>query len=405
MKEKKGFLQGGVKVVIYGIARERFFNIAAQRELMLWEVKEEDKENGEIVTFWTTSADFKKMKPIAKKAGVRLRIKDRFGLPFFLHRNRKRKLLACGLGSFFLLLYILSFFIWDISFEGNQRFTDEMLLHYMETIPVVCGMKKMKISCEAIESGIRNRFTEITWVSAEIKGTRLVVRVKENEALLTPVVDDDMPCDLAAEKSGKIVRMVVRSGFSQVKAGEDVEAGTLLVDGTVPIFDDSGTIVNSHEVHADAEIYAETIHGFQKTLPWTEIIRSKTGTVRNGFFFKIFDRTFYLMMPDPGDSLWEYMTEQEQIHILENFYLPLYWGRLYAYEYVPYEKTYTEEEMKCICDGYLQEYMEKLMEKGIQILGSDGKIEKGASGWQIQGTLKVIEDIAKEIPVEMPQSQ
>lgn len=103
--------------------------------------------------------------------------------------------------------------------------------------------------------------------------------------------------------------------------------------------------------------------------------------------------------------MWEYVTEQEQIHILENFYLPLYWGRLYAYEYVPYEKTYTEEEMKRICEGYLQEYMEKLMEKGIQILGSDGKIEKGASGWQIQGTLKVIEDIAKEIPVEMPQSQ
>ena len=37
---------------------------------------------------------------------------------------------------FFLLLYGLSFFIWDISFEGNLRFTDQTLLHYMETLPV-----------------------------------------------------------------------------------------------------------------------------------------------------------------------------------------------------------------------------------------------------------------------------
>lgn len=43
--------------------------------------------------------------------------------------------------------------------------------------------------------------------------------------------------------------------------------------------------------------------------------------------------------------------------------------------------------------------MEKLMEKGIQIIGNDGKIEKSESGWQIQGTLTVIEDIASEMPV------
>ena len=181
MKETKMLLQGGVHVAVNGIARERFLNIAVQRELTLREVKEE--KDG-VITFWTTPGDFKKMKTIAKKAGVRLRIRSRTGLPFFLYKNRKRKLLAGGVGSFFLLIYILSFFIWDISFEGNHRFTDEMLLHYMETIPVVYGRKKSQVSCDEIESGIRNQFTEITWVSAEIKGTRLVVHVKENEVCI-----------------------------------------------------------------------------------------------------------------------------------------------------------------------------------------------------------------------------
>ena len=399
--DKKLLLQGAVTVGVTGISKERFFNIAVQRELTLWDVK---TEKDETVTFRTTPTDFKKMKSIAKKAGVKLRIKHRVGLPFFLHKNRKRKLLACGLGSFFLLIYILSFFIWDISFEGNQRFTDETLLNYLDTIQVNYGMIKNQISCDEIESGIRNQFTEITWVSAEIKGTQLVVHVKENEALLSPIKNEDTPCDLAAEKAGTIVKTVVRSGFSQVKAGDFVEAGTLLVDGTVPIIDDSGITVNSHEVHADAEIYAETVHEIQKTMPLTEKIRSKTGKKRNGIFFRFLDHTFYLMMPDSGEAGWEYVAEQKQVKILEDFYLPVYYGTLDAYEYVPYEKNYTEKEMKTICDGYLQEYMENLMEKGVQILGSDGKIEKGVSGWQIQGTITVIENIAKEIPIKMPES-
>lgn len=401
MNETRILLQGGVHAAVKGIARERFLNIAVQRDLTLCEVKEE--KDGAI-TFWTTPTDFKKMKTIAKKENVRLRIRGKTGLPFFLNRNRKRKLLAGGIGSFFLLIYVLSFFIWDISFEGNYRFTDEMLLHYMETIPVVYGMKKSRISCDEIEAGIRNQFTEITWVSAEIKGTRLVVHVKENEALLAPVETDDRPCDLAAEKAGTIVKTVVRSGFAQVKAGDHVEEGTLLVDGTVPIQDDSGTVINSHEIHADAEIYAETVHEIQNTLPETKTIRAKTGKIRKGIFLKLLDQTFYCMIPDSGDSQWEYVMEQSQFHILEDFYLPVFYGKLYAYEYVPYEKNYTEEDMNRICEGYLQEYMEKLMEKGVQILGSDGKIEKGASGWQIQGTITVIEDIAKEIPIDMPQS-
>ena len=69
---------------------------------------------------------------------------------------------------------------------------------------------------------------------------------------------------------------------------------------------------------------------------------------------------------------------------------------LSAYEYVPYESTYTEEEVLSVCQMNLQEYLEKLSEKGIQILGSDGKIEFNESEWTYTGTITVIENIAIE---------
>ena len=396
MTGKQLFFAGGVKVRVQGIGRERFFNIAAQREFHIFDISEE--EDG-AVSFWTTAEDFKRMKPAAKKAGVRLFLKRKYGLPFFLYRNRKRKLLAAGFLAFFSVLYAMTFFIWDISFEGNLRFTDEMLLHYMETLPVACGMRKAEISCEALEGAIRNQFTEITWVSAEIKGTRLIVRVKENEALLSPITADDSPCDLTASRDGIITRCVVRSGFGQVKAGDEVKAGDLLVDGTIPIYDDSETLVNSHEVHADAEIYAQTVHTVGKRLPLTYTVKSRTGRVRYGLFFKAFDRTFYFLMPAFGEETWEYVSEQEQLKLFDDFWLPVYGGTITAYEYIPYENAYTKEEAETLCGQYLGEYMEKLSEKGIQIIGNDGKIEKDESGWRIGGTVTVIENIASPVPV------
>lgn len=401
------FFRGGVLVEITGTDNERFFNIAANRNLMIRDIAEirdpENRKSGDgkpeaKAVFWTTPEDFKRMKTAAKKAGVRLKIRGRYGLPFFLYRNRRRRLLAAGIVSFFLILYVMSFYIWDIAFEGNLRFTDEMLLHYMETLPVTCGMKKNLISCEELESGIRNRFPEITWVSAEIRGTRLTIRVKENEALSAPLEKDTSPCDLAAARSGTIVRVVVRNGIALVREGDEVQAGDLLVDGTIPIFDDSETLVNRHEIHADADVYARTVHVIRKMLPFTETVRARTGKVRYGIVLEGFGHVLSWSLPASGENGWETITKQQQLKLFENFYLPFSAGIFVSYEYVPYERACTEEEADAACKAYLLEYEEKLSEKGIQILGNNGKIEQSESGWQITGTLTAVENIAKEVP-------
>lgn len=397
------FFCGGVRVTIDGYDRERFFNIGASRELHICEIRQ-DHETG-TTTFWTTPNDFKRMKPVAKKAQAKLRITGKYGFPFFLSRGRKRKLLLAGILFFFLFLYTMSFFVWDISFEGNRRFTDEMLLHYMETLPVTCGMRKSEISCEDLEGELRNQFTEITWVSAEITGTRLIVRVKENEALLAPQVQDDTPCDLAASRDGVIERVVMRSGVLQVKTGDQVVKGQPLVSGVIPIYDDSETLVNSHLIHSDADIYARTVYDYEKRLPSTYIERAPTGRVRKGIFLRVFDYSFYFLMPAFGENSWEFLMEERQLKIFEDFYLPAYGAVITAKEYVPYEKVYTKEEIETEAEKYAVEFMENLSEKGIQIIENDDKIEMSESGCRIFGTMTVVEDIAEEVPIEEEQKE
>ena len=404
MNKIRDMREGSVKVRIDGRGMERFFNIAAQREIEIWDIETEEREKKcggkRSVYFKIMPRDFKHLKSIAEKTGVRLRITEKHGLPFWMITGRRRSLWVGGLAAFFLLIFVSSFYVWDISFDGNCRFTDETLLHFIDAVPVRCGMRKSEISCADLENRIRNAFPEISWVSAELTGTRLTVHIRENDGILKAEKEPETPCNLAAKADGTVIKMIVRNGIACVKAGDTVAAGDILVSGKLPIYDDSETLVKTNKVHA------ETTKTAGWTIPETEEIRAATGKKRRGLFLKFAGAEFYFLMPDlKKESTWELFMEETQLRLSENFYLPVYVGILTAREYVPYEKVLTKTEVSDAADRYLNEYMQNLTEKGIQILGSDVKIERSGSHWKIHGTLTVVEDIAKESPIPEDQEE
>ena len=426
MNRFEKFREGSVKVRIEGRGIERFFNIAAQRGIMIEkietkeipaaehdrydnrveknELENEERKQGKTVCFQTSPKDFKRLKSIARKTNVLLRITEKHGFPFLLILGRRRSLWVGGLAAFFLLICLSSFYVWDISFEGNHRFTDETLLHFMATVPVQCGMRKSRISCTELEKRIRNAFPEISWVSAELTGTRLTIHLRENDGILKAETEPETPCELTAGTDGTVTRIIVRNGKARVKVGDTVKAGDVLVSGELPLYDDFEALVKINKVHADAEVYAKTTRTVEWKCPETKEIRARTGKRRRGIFFKFLDLEFCFLTPGlKKENTWELFMEESQLKLSKNFYLPVYGGILTAEEYVPYEKVLTKSEVSDSADRYLNEYMQNLTEKGIQILGSDVKIERSESHWKIHGTLTVVEDIAKESP--MPEDQ
>ena len=428
MNRFKKFREGSVKVRIEGRGIERFFNIAAQRGIMIEkietkeipaaehdrhdnrveknELENEERKQGKTVCFQTSPKDFKRLKSIARKTDVLLRITEKHGFPFLLILGRRRSLWVGGLAAFFLLICLSSFYVWDISFEGNHRFTDETLMHFMATVSVQCGMRKSRISCTELEKRIRNAFPEISWVSAELTGTRLTIHLRENDGILKAETEPETPCELTAGTDGTVTRIIVRNGKARVKVGDTVKAGDVLVSGELPLYDDSETLVKTNKVHADAEVYARTVKTVTWKIPDTEEIRARTGKRRRGIFFKFLDLEFCFLTPGlKKENTWELFMEEFQLKLSKNFYLPVYGGILTAEEYVPYEKVLTEAEISESADRYLNEYLQNFTEKGIQILGSDVRIERSESHWTIHGTLTVVEDIAKESPIPEDQEE
>ena len=97
---------------------------------------------------------------------------------------------------------------------------------------------------------------------------------------------------------------------------------------------------------------------------------------------------------------------QQKLKLFHNFYLPVSLSRIQKREYLPYEAYEDESRIREKGGRLLREYMEKLMEKGVQILGYNDKIEKDQSGWRIILALQTVEDIAKGVPIpEQPKEQ
>lgn len=153
MRWLKQHYTGYVRVRLTGRSPERFFNLCRSSKILLWNIACEKEE----YWFFLLLPDFYRIRPFARKAGVRVRIQEKLGLPFFLYRNRKRKLFAVGAASFFLLLFVLSHFIWNISFSGNLLFTDDMLTGQLREIGVCYGMPKRGVDCDRIEEELRSR--------------------------------------------------------------------------------------------------------------------------------------------------------------------------------------------------------------------------------------------------------
>lgn len=393
MKERILRYTGGyLNVRLTGPASERFLNLCMARGITLWDLS---RPEGEALCFFVSIRDFRRIGPLVKKAGVHVKITGRFGLPFFLYRNRKRKLYGAGVAAFFLVLFVMSRFIWNISLEGNRQFTDDMLLHYLDSQKIHYGMAKSAVDCERLEESIRSAYPEIIWVSARVSGTRLLIRIKENDVVGIIPPKEETPQNLVADKAGTIVKMVVRRGKAQVLEGDEVEPGQILISGEIPILGDGGELLNTHFVRADGDISVRTRESYTESVSKQVTERVRTGKSRTGLRLRLGSLEFLWMLPKQKDTCWEITGKTRQLVLFDDFYLPVWADWITAREYGIYERNRTKQEAEALGEALHQGKIQKIMEKGVPIIENNVRIEEKNGCWQIQGSFVLEEPAAK----------
>lgn len=388
MRWLKQCYAGYVRARLTGRSPERFFNLCRSSGIKLWNLSCEKEE----YWFCMLLPDFYRIRPFVKKSGVRVRVQNKLGLPFFLYRNRNRKLFAAGLVSFFLLLFFLSRFIWNISFSGNLYFTDDTLTRQLREIGICYGMPKSGVDCERIEEELRSRCPQIVWVSAHVSGTRLQIRVRENETAGGIPVRDKTPRNLVADTAGTVVSILVRAGKAVVQPGDEVEKGQILVEGMVPVTDDSGEVVRTLFVRADADIRLRTTKTYREQVPRFRVVRSYSGKKLSGFRLRIGAADFLAMLPLAGGKNWEVTGKSSQMVLFGDFFLPVWAEHITAREYENVEQKRTKTELNALIKSVHERKLQKLTEKGVQIIENDVKILDNSTGWTICGSMTLEEN-------------
>ena len=339
--------------------------------------------------------DFRKIRPLVKKARAHVTVTERHGLPFFLHRNRKRKMFPVGMLACCMLLYVLSLFIWDIRIEGNRARSTDVLLTYLAEEQIVHGMRKRDVDCKEIQTMLRIHFPDLTWVSARVTGTQLLIRVRENQDPKTEqpeAANTSESSDLVADRAGIITGILVRSGTAQVQPGDEVEVGTVLISGTVDIRDDSGEAVGIQEVRADGDVRARTFYIYEDSFARSREVRYFTGKKRYGVSIRAGRKL--LSFTDPRTfPLYTTVETEHPLHLTGNFYLPLSFGLIERAEYEVYTEKYTAEEAKGLAEAHLNEFLNNLLQKGVQIVGNDVKIDNGRNFCVSKGKIEALEEI------------
>ena len=85
------YIIGYVYVSIEGYYIERFINICKKNNIIIWNLR---KEKNIILFFNVNIKEFKEICKIAQKVNCKVKIINKKGLPFLIHKYKKRKIFA-----------------------------------------------------------------------------------------------------------------------------------------------------------------------------------------------------------------------------------------------------------------------------------------------------------------------
>lgn len=300
------------------------------------------REKSTIIKASVPVKEFKNVAKIAKESKCKIKIKSKKGLPFILNRYRKRKIFAISLLLVLFSLVILSGFIWNIEITGNETISSEDILNIAKSEGLETGKLKRKVDPKKIVEKIRLERADISWVGINISGTNVVIKIVEADKA-PEVIDKNDYCNIIAKKDAMIVSANAQNGTLQVKEGDVVKQGSVLIAGWL-----EGKYTGVRYVHATGQVMAKVWYSKKEKVYYKQNERKQTGNVEKKYSINIknFAINFYKKLSK--FEIYDTINTEKKLKISSNFYLPFELIVKENHEVIEEEKNYTKDEAKQI---------------------------------------------------------
>ncbi|MCC8075207.1 MAG: sporulation protein YqfD [Clostridiales bacterium] len=282
------FIGGSAQIRLEGAFPERFLNLCGTARLLFWDV---ERENDHVLYLTLPVWQLRRARALAERAMCALTVEQRFGLPAFLYRFRRRYALAAGLVFALFCAVILSQFVWVIEVTGNSAVPNSVILTELDSLGFGIGSYGPGVDCRALANQALLDLRELSFLSVNISGVYAEVVVRE--ATPAPEVEDPTAAaDIVAAVDGVVVDVDTVRGRTQVEEGQAVLAGEILISGleTYESGDGSGAVLSSRQVRAEGDVWALTNRTLRSATPLTAETRAGE-TVRTLYSLKILKRS------------------------------------------------------------------------------------------------------------------
>lgn len=354
-----------VIVKVSGFSIERFLNIAINKNIQISDIT--NFESG--ITLKVDIKSYYELRECAKKTKCSLKIIKKNGIAFLLNKYRKRKVLGFGFIFFIVTLYIMSSFIWSVNIEGNERISTDEITEKLKELNIYAGSPKFKINIKDVNHSLINSISEIAFISAEIKGTNLNVKIVETLEKTNMLNLNDYQ-HIVSKKDGIITNISIITGSPNVKIGDTIKNGQVLVRGEIDITNEEG-FVTVKNTKADAIVFARCFYEIEETidLNYEEVIY--TDIKKTDMSITIFDKTFNFFKPNLSDGLYSESVVFDENLSIGQYILPISFCKKNYQNYDVYNKKYTQNEAKEILIEKIQKNMLTNVEKNDKIEDED----------------------------------
>lgn len=292
-----------------GMFPERLLNLSTKSGIQLWGIK----SDGDTLICRTKASHYRYLLPLARSCKLRLKHHTKVGLPFYIRKYRNRTGLAVGAVLFLVIGFVLSGFVWNIDIKSASDINYAELRTNLAELGLYEGARISSIDVTKLEQSLTLKSDNIAWVSVNITGSLVTVEVSPKIEKPKQEVSNQ-PSNIVAKSDGVITRLEVKDGVAQVKSGEAVVKGQMLVNGILE-YEIGGYKIK----HSDARIFAQTQKQISVTVPLNEKLTVKTDEVTEKKMMRIlwFSSPITLCGTPPGECASK--TKREHISIFDSF--------------------------------------------------------------------------------------
>ncbi len=268
-KKKWLFYKGYVIIQIVGVYPERLASRLEGEGVPLCDMRRTD-DGALILTL--PARDFRRLHRLNRRCRCRVHILHKGGAPRCLRIFWRRRVPVLGMACTLLLALWASHRVWFVDVQGCARMDEAVLRQALSEQGLRPGQDLRRLPLSDLADFVAAQYEELAFLELHVDGVFL--RVRAREALAEGErLDQSRPCDVVSTREGIVTRIVVYGGRAQVRVGDKVKKGQLLIAGHVTARDGSMT----YTTHAYGEVLAAVLYRATVEAPSTKTAWAETG--------------------------------------------------------------------------------------------------------------------------------